>query len=97
MAKKQLLTYREWQQRTKARREATAARRQQAQAAKREAWWATPAPANYGVNRTKVHKVSQDFSIICHINMLGAWQILGFVAVPSTFGGHLFFATHCQT
>ena len=50
-----------------------------------------------GVNRTKVRKVSQDFSIICHINMLGAWQIMGFVAFPSTFGGHLFFATHCQT
>jgi probable HAF family extracellular repeat protein/YD repeat-containing protein len=51
----------------------------------------------YGVNRTKVRKVSQEFSLICHINMLGAWQILGFVAFPSTFGGHLFFATHCQT
>jgi hypothetical protein len=52
---------------------------------------------NLGVNRTKVRKVSQDFLIICHINMLGARQILGFVAFPSTFGGHLFFATHCQT
>ena len=41
--------------------------------------------ANSGVNRTKVRKVSQDFSIICHINMLGAWQILGFVAFPSTW------------
>jgi transposase-like protein len=27
---------------------------------------------NVGVNRTKVRKVSQDFSIICHINILGA-------------------------
>jgi pimeloyl-ACP methyl ester carboxylesterase len=54
-------------------------------------------PTVVGVNRTKVRKVSQDFSIICHINMLGAWQILGFVAFPSTFGGHLFFATHGQT
>src|SRR5215211_4595558 len=49
-----------------------------------------------GVNRTKVRKVSQDFSIISYINMLGDWQLLGFVAFPSTFGGHIFFATHCQ-
>ena len=51
---------------------------------------------NGGVNRTKVRKVSQDFSIISYINMLGDWQLLGFVAFPSTFGGHIFFATHCQ-
>ena len=49
-----------------------------------------------GVNRTKVRKVSQDFSIISYINMLGDWQLLGFVAFPSTFGGHIFFTTHCQ-
>ena len=54
-------------------------------------------PHVIGVNRTKVRKVSQDFSIICHINMLSAWEILGFVAFPSTFGGHFFFVTHCQT
>jgi hypothetical protein len=49
-----------------------------------------------GVNRTKVRKVSHDFSIISYINTLGDWQLLGFVAFPSTFGGHIFFATHCQ-
>ena len=49
-----------------------------------------------GVNRTKVRKVSHDFSIISYINTLGDWQLLGFVAVPSTFGDHIFFATHCQ-
>jgi len=49
-----------------------------------------------GVNRTKVRKVSQDFSIIIYINMLGDWQLFVFVAFPSTFGGHIFFATHCQ-
>jgi hypothetical protein len=43
----------------------------------------------FGVNRTKVRKVSHDFSIISYINMLGDWQLLGFVAFPSTFGGHL--------
>ena len=50
----------------------------------------------FGVNRTKVRKVSHDLSIISYINTLGDWQLLGFVAFPSTFGGHIFFATHCQ-
>jgi hypothetical protein len=48
------------------------------------------------VNRTKVHKVSQDFSIVSYINKLGGWQLLGLVMFPSIFGGHIFFATHGQ-
>jgi hypothetical protein len=32
-----------------------------------------PPTLKMGVNRTKVRKVSQDFSIISYINMLGDW------------------------
>jgi hypothetical protein len=47
MAKKKLYSYRDWQARERARKEAAAETRRRTKAAKLAAWWAMPARRNY--------------------------------------------------